>query len=180
MMDIDAVYKSALTGNRQAETQLFAELTDSFHILARHRIENEQDAQELVQDVLLTVAQKYRELQVEKSFAAWVYKVFEHKLFTYYRSKQTRRRKVVYMEDCDQATLTSASDPELKRRLLHCLEKIARTNDRYAKILNLRFQGYSGAEISTTLGYTKNSILSSLSRARAKLKTCLEKGDFQR
>lgn len=178
-MDLNTLYKTARDGDQQAEGRLFAELTDSFCIYVRQRIEDEQDAQEVVQDVLLTIARKYKEVQIEKSFGAWAYKIFEHKLFTYYRSKRTRRSKFVQMQDSDTTSLSYNPDPELKRRLLACLEKIGRGNNRYAMILDLHIQGYTGDEIGQRLGVTKNSILISLSRARARLKICLEKGDIR-
>lgn len=176
-MDIDSLYEGARRGDRQAEERLFEALSESFRIYVRLRIQNEHDAQEVVQDVLLTIAQKYKEVQFVKSFAAWAYKIFEHKLFTYYRSKRTRRNKFVEMEDCDQTGFSYNPDPDLKRQLLKCLEEVGRANNRYAAILDLHIQGFNGDEISEKLGVTKNSIFVSLSRARAKLKICLEKGD---
>ncbi|MFC1475820.1 RNA polymerase sigma factor [Candidatus Zixiibacteriota bacterium] len=125
-MDINVLYQGARDGDRRAEEQLFAVLTESFRLYVRQRVEDEEDAREVVQDVLLTVARKYKEVRFEKSFAAWAYKIFEHKLFTYYRSKRTRRSKFVQMDDCDKSALAHDSDPELKRRLLTCLEKIGR------------------------------------------------------
>ncbi|MFC1475821.1 hypothetical protein ACFLQW_02320 [Candidatus Zixiibacteriota bacterium] len=46
-------------------------------------------------------------------------------------------------------------------------------------ILDLHIQGYTGDEIGRKLGVTKNSIFISLSRARAQLRICLEKGDVR-
>jgi RNA polymerase sigma-70 factor (ECF subfamily) len=178
-MDINALYKNATGGDRKAEGQLFQELTESFRLYMRQRIQNEQDAEEVVQDVLLTVAKKYKGVEFKTSFAAWAYKIFEHKLYTYYRAKRTRQSKFVQVAEYDQTSLSYNPDPALKHRLLDCLQKIGQVNNRYAKILDFHFQGYSGQEVSERLGISKNSVLISLSRARSKLKMCLEKGDIQ-
>ena len=86
---------------------------------------------------------------------------------------------MVPIEGCDQNSLSYTPDPELKRRLVECLRKIGRVNGRYIRILDLHFQGYTAQEISETLGTTKNSVLISLSRARSKLKVCIEQGDIK-
>lgn len=179
-MEINALYEAARDGDRQAEERLFVELGESFRLYLRQRIQNNQDAQEVVQDVLLTIADKYKEVRIEKSFAAWAYKVFEHKLFTYYRAKRTRQSKFVEMDDGEVAGQAYTPDPELKRRIDECLKNISRANKRYAEILDLHFQGYSGDEIGEKLGASKNSVLICLSRARARLKQCLEKGMSRR
>ena len=66
---------------------------------------------------------------------------------------------------------------ELKRKLLDCLACIGRLNRRYARILNLRTQGYEADEVCTMLGVKKNSMYSILHRAKAQLALCLETGD---
>jgi RNA polymerase sigma factor (sigma-70 family) len=179
-MEIEALYQAARDGDRQAEERLFSDLGESFHLYLRQRIQNSQDAQEVVQDVLLTIADKYKEVRIEKSFAAWAYKVFEHKLFSYYRAKRTRQSKFVGTEDSDLAGQVYTPDPELKRRLVECLKRMGQDNRRYAEILDLHFQGYSGDEIGAKLGASKNSVLICLSRARARLRQCLEKGNSRR
>lgn len=176
-MDINTLHKMACEGDRGAENKLFQELTDIFRLYARHRIRDEQDVEELVQDVLMSVAEKYGGVEITASFAAWAYKIFEHKLFSYYRKKQVRQGKIVPMEGCDQNSLSYNPDPELKRRLVACLKKLGGANNRYARILDLHFQGYKAGEIGGTLGITKNSVLIALSRARSKLKACIEQGD---
>ncbi len=179
ILDINTLYQTAQAGDQQAEEQLFAALTDSFRLFAQQRVLNTEDAQEVIQDALTIISLKYRDIQFTKSFAAWAYKVLRNKLSEYYRAKGTRKERTVGMEDCDPVALSYLPDPELTRRIRSCLEKIGRWNNRYARIILLRIQGYSGDEISAQLGVTKNSILVTLSRARAKLKICLEKGELE-
>jgi len=178
-MDLNTLHKLACGGDGDAENRLFRELTDIFRLYARHRIQDERDVEELVQDVLAVVAEKYGGVDFTASFAAWAYKIFENKLYSFYRKKQVRQGKMVPMEGCDQNSLSYTPDPELKRRLVECLRKLGRVNNRYARILDLHFQGYSAQEIGTTLGTSKNSVLITLSRARSKLKVCIEQGDIR-
>ncbi|MDH4034538.1 MAG: hypothetical protein OEV80_12145, partial [candidate division Zixibacteria bacterium] len=67
-------------------------------------------------------------------------------------------------------------DPALKRRLLDCLKKIRSTNLRYARILNLQYQGFDTEDVCRRLAVTRSNLYSLLSRARTVLELCLEEG----
>ena len=71
------------------------------------------------------------------------------------------------------------TDPDLKRRLLGCLQKICRQNVRYARILNLHYQGYKTGEVCGRMDVRPATLYSVLSRARSMLEDCLEKGDVR-
>jgi len=178
-LTINELHALAKGGDNQAENRLFCSLTESFRLFVQHRIWDEQDAEELVQDTLATIAEKYRGIDFAASFAAWAYKTLENKLLHYYRTKHGRESRFAQMTDDQEHEDFRASDPALKRQLMNCLRRICEANNRYARILNLRYQGYSTEEICERLGITRNNAYILLSRARSMLKLCLEKGDLE-
>ena len=68
-------------------------------------------------------------------------------------------------------------EPGLKMHLLDCLNKVGRTSRRYARILNLHHLGFTREEICDRLDLTRNQSYAVMSRARAMLRDCLEKGE---
>ena len=68
----------------------------------------------------------------------------------------------------------------LKEQLLFCLERVGQSNRRYARILNLYYQGYTTDEVCLRLGINANHSYVALWRARSLLEICLEKGDINR
>ncbi|MDH4157235.1 MAG: RNA polymerase sigma factor [candidate division Zixibacteria bacterium] len=178
-MNINELYHVARKGDRDSENRLFKSLTESFRLFAQQRIWNDQDAEEIVQDTLVTVAEKYGNIQFEISFAAWAYRVLENKILNYYRGKHYQENRFTWASDVGGEWASNDSDPSLKRQLLDCLGKINRVHSRHARILNLRYQGYSAEEICEKLAISRNNLYILLCRARSMLKLCLEKGDIK-
>lgn len=178
--DINELYQAARSGDRAAESELLETLSARFRLFAYRRVWNDEDAAELVQDALLVVVREYRQLQVEKSFAAWAYQVMENRLLSHSRSQGTRRGVVRQSPEGEPEGTSPDPRPELKRKLMDCLKKVARANRRYARILNLHYQGFTTEEVCGRLGLTANNCYVLLSRARTMLERCLENGDIER
>jgi RNA polymerase sigma factor (sigma-70 family) len=177
--ELNALYRLVQDGDASAEERLFQGLGERFGYFAQQRVGNVQDAEELVQESLMVIAEKYREIEITASFTAWAYKILENKLLYYYRTKKNRAGRFVALEDAVPSPDSSTSDPSFKRRLLLCLKRINRINTRFARLLNLQHQGYTVEDMCDKLGTTRNAIYIILSRARSMLKTCLEKGDVE-
>ena len=179
-LDINALYSSARGGDQKSHDQLFAALTARFRTFARLRIRDEMDSEEIVQDALMAIAREYAGLNIETSFAAWAYRVLNNRLLAYLQTKKRRSGKIGRLpENESSAAMTDhRPDPELKRRLIDWFNKLGRVNRRYARILNLRYQGYQTEEICARMKLRSSNLYSILSRARSLLELCLEKGDI--
>lgn len=177
-MTINNLHSLVREGDKGAEGKLFQSLTESFRLFAQHKIWNRDDSEEVVQDTLTAIAAKYRMIDFEISFAAWAYKVLENKILHYYRTKRCRESKFAQTGNGEDLAVSQTTNPDLKRRLLECLKKVSGVNRRHARILNLRYQGFSTEDICGKLGVTRNNVYILLSRARSMLKLCLEEGDI--
>ena len=178
-LDTNSLYRAFRSGNGAVREQLFQILGESFRLFVQQKVGGKDDAEELVQDALTTVAEKIDSVEIEVSFAAWSYGVLENKLLNYYRHKKTQRDRFVQLSDDDRSGSSQHPDPDLKLRLLNCLKKISEDNIRRARVLNLHYQGYSVDEICERFELSRNGVYVLLSRARSLLKTCLEKGDIR-
>lgn len=175
-MDIDDLLKAAQSGDRVAENHLFDYLLARFRLFARHKIRDAEDCEELVQEALKAIFQKYRETEFEVSFAAWAHKILEHKILTFYRDSALRSRKLAGLAKETPQTASVQPTRELENKLLGCLRKLNKLNRRHARVLLYKYQGYGVDEICNRLGLTRPNMYTMLSRARTWLESCLRKG----
>jgi DNA-directed RNA polymerase specialized sigma24 family protein len=151
--NINELYDLAASGDNKAEKELFAALT------------------------LAVVAAEYRAVKIETSFAAWTHKIMENRLLGYIQKRRREKGRVISGETNEYLTASWTPDPTLRMRLLGCLKKVCRANPRYARIINLHHLGFSRQEISERLDMTLDQSYVVMSRARAMLKECFDKGD---
>jgi RNA polymerase sigma factor (sigma-70 family) len=173
-LDINSLHRDSCGKEKAAEEKLFAALTVRFRLFAGQKILDKQDAEEVVQKSLMIVFQKYRGIDFKTSFAAWAHKVLDNEILKHYRAKSTREGLFVGTADGGAPTALWNPDPELKRRLVGCMTKLLETNHRYARILDLHYQGYSAEEICREITLTLNNFYVLLSRARSALRHCLD------
>lgn len=173
--DINDLVLRAGRGDKSAEQDLMRHLSVSFRLFAQHRVWNDQDAEEVVQDALVTILSKYRGIEFETSFAGWAYQVLNHKILDYVKKKQTRKKLDEQVAADTAAAPQRSADPGLRQRLIDCFRKLGRSNVRHARILNLHRQGYGTGEICRKLGLTENNFYVLLMRARRALEICLGK-----
>lgn len=171
---MDRLYRAALEGNAKAENDLMSHLAVSFRIFAQRKLWRQEDVEEVVQEALLTVSTKYREIEIESSFAGWCYRILQNKILDHVKKAGTRARLDREREaTCSGGYEPTPSDIELRKRIIECFRKLGIGNRRHARILNLHYQGYSTDEICAKLGVSENNLYVILSRARAALLVCL-------
>ena len=90
-MNVETMYQMAVGGDEKAQQQLFEALSVRFHLFARHRIWNESDVGDIVQNALTVVFSKYKQVEIQKSFSAWAHGVLNMEILRYSRDNDTRR-----------------------------------------------------------------------------------------
>jgi RNA polymerase sigma factor (sigma-70 family) len=176
--NLSALCKSAAQGDRQAEYELFACLDARFRMFVKRRLWAREDWEDVVQDALATVSLKYKEVEPVEKFTGWAYQVLKNKLMNYQQSKSRHDEIVVRMPQYAEPVALDDTEQAVKRQLLKCLKQIWQVNVRYARILNLHYQGYSTKEVCRRLQLRSEIYYSVLARARNKLRHCLEKGSL--
>lgn len=178
-MSINNLHDKLIQGNPEIEKELFEVLTVRFRLILQHKIKDSNDIEDLLQDTMMMIAQKYKKIDFKISFAAWAYKVLENNLLSYYRKEATRKRRQAVLTDDMPETQTINHDPILKIKLLDCFKKMCHANQRYATIISFHYEGYTIDEISKKMEVSINNVYVLLSRSRTMLKNCLEKGDIE-
>ena len=178
-MNLNDLYNSARSGQHLAEEDLFRILSVRLRVIANQKIWDGNDAEDVAQEALAYSAREYRKIEIRTSFAAWAAKVLDNRVLSYIKAKRAQKERVEALPDNDQHAARQDLDVELKNILRDCLKKIAKHNPRYARIINLHYQGYTTEEVCDRLNMTPNHSYVALSRARSMLAACLEKGGVE-
>ena len=173
--DINALFYRAKNGDIKAENALLKQLDESFRLIVQRRIWNDIDSEDIMQEAMVTILKKYKDLEIKTSFGAWAYRVLNNKMMDYVQ-KKTIRKKLDEQRIKDAEPVPAAPDPDLKEQIISCFKKISGTNLRHARILNLHYQGYTVEEICEKMSIKRNNAYVLLNRARTALELCLEKG----
>jgi len=177
-VDINELHIQAVDGDKIAEAELFKILSVRFRYFTYQRLLDRNLAEETVQDTLMLISQEYSKLEVKTSFMAWAYNVLINKIKNHYR-KYRRRDELEqeHMSDLPSSN-TWLPDPDFEATLIECLKKIGIRDIRYARILNLKHQGFTTEEICQKLNIAPNYFYVILFRSRSLLKECLESGEI--
>lgn len=135
-----------------------------------------EDAQEIVQEVFLTVSRKAPTWTDGTNFLAWVCTIARYKTLHYQR---TRLRRTARLDD-DVVELLFATEmndfPIFQHQvaiLQRCLDRLA---PRMRELVRLRYHGGRMPEqIATELSWTANAVRVALTRARIALRDCLQR-----
>jgi RNA polymerase sigma factor (sigma-70 family) len=174
------VFLKARAGDRTAEQEMFEYLLARFTYLAQRRISAEE-ARDVAQDACVTVLEKYRTEAPQDRFLAWAYEVLRNKIGNYYQHQKVQKKVMADLPPDSPARLPDRAEADLETRLklILCLKRLVKAYPRFARILNLIYQGYTTDEICQRLRLTANNLYVSLTRSRKILNNCLEKGNHR-
>ncbi len=131
-------------------------------------VKNRQDAEDIAQEVFLTLVRKHPSFENLEHQKAWLLRVTINRCKSHLTSAWIRHRS-----DLDDG-LPSAFTAEENI----VLDAVFALSVKYRQVVYLHYiEGYTAAEIGTLLGINPNTVLSQLSRARGRLKEML-KGEF--
>lgn len=173
-MGINKLFEKVLQGDRAAEKELFESLSVRFRAIVHQRIWDKNDSEDVAQEALMTIVTKYREVVIEKNFSAWAAKVLDNRILAYIKRKRASQSRISNSPPEEYQMPVPPELSDLKHRLLKCLKEIFRANPRYARILNLHYQGYTTEEVCRLLKITSSYSYVILSRARNMLVKCLD------
>ena len=147
----------------------------TFKAFLASRIGNEADAEDLLQHGLLKAFQHAGELKDGEKVVAWFYRLLRNAIIDHVRSQTAaRRRDEAWSTD---AAALAAPHPAAERELCHCFEPLLPTlKPVHAELIRrVELQGDSVSTAAVALGVTANHASVTLHRARAELRTKLEK-----
>jgi RNA polymerase sigma-70 factor (ECF subfamily) len=171
-----ALIERAKAGDRAALEQLLEQIAPLVHRFGLRMCRHAADAEDVLQDTLLSVADHLAEYEGRASLASWV--------FMLARTACARRRRGLknqphLPEEAAGEAASAESSPEQaagQKQLRAALERaLAALSDEQREVLLLRdMEGLSAPEVAASLGLSVEAVKSRLHRARAKLREELE------
>jgi RNA polymerase sigma-70 factor (ECF subfamily) len=180
----DALLDGARAGGKEAVDQFFDLICGFVTNQVKSRVHNEQDAQDLTQEVLLTVFTRLREIPAER-VQGWLSEIVRHKIGDYIRR---RRRNVAIFEPCSEEALISIPDALTSQpdwvfeanQLELLIERLwsSLTPDDQ-QVLSLLMDGFSQKNIAQDLDIPAGTVYSRVHRLRQKVEDQL-KGELKK
>jgi len=141
---------------------------------------NDKDAEDVVQEVWLTVSKKISEFRGESKLGTWLYRIAVNKCLERLRSKKNRQTESIDQQlpqfdnegyfqrefsDWSEAPDLRTDNAILKEEIEKAIWSIP---DQYREVLVLRdVEGLSGQETADVMGLTEAAVKTRLHRARA-------------
>ncbi len=178
MSRLNELYELAKAGGMAAEKEMLKLLFDILTIHAEIRLRDPDEAKDVVQETCVTIREKYKTITIKSSFSGFAFGVLKNKIGNHILKKRSKRKMV------DNLSLSSNPgsypvDHDLEISLLDCLKMIRKINLRYARALNLNFNGYKTDEICRIMRIKSGNYYGILSRGRTILRKCLETGEVR-
>lgn len=147
----------------------------AYGILGHH-----QDAEDVAQDVFLSVWENVGKFEFRSQFSTWLYRIVKNKCFNHIDQYQRRKTDPMEIDDSqpwvplDSATPEDAALRSEEKDIVH--NALSKLKDSYREILVLReLRELSYEEIAEILDCTLGRVKSRLHEARKALKTELER-----
>ena len=159
--DIDLLVEGAIGGDADAFGRLYDMHVDRVYRHVYYRVGNNEDAEDLTQQVFLRAWQAIgRYKKTSSPFLAWLMRISHNLVIDFYRSKKDK----AYL-DFEIAATDSHSSPE----------RVAEMEfDQQQVILMSFIEGFSYAEIASTIGKSEGAIRVIQHRALKKMRHILE------
>jgi RNA polymerase sigma-70 factor (ECF subfamily) len=172
-------------GRDESFEELIGRYSTKVHSLAARLTRNAEDAEEVLQDVFVTVYRKIAGFEGKSSFSSWLYRVTVNAAFMKLRKK--RQDPAIPLEDIlEQAQMVPAlKSPEntfvdaqtIRLEMLEALEAaIRRLPDEYRPVFILRdVDGLTSKEVGRILELSVPAVKSRLHRSRLMLRRRLHR-----
>jgi RNA polymerase sigma-70 factor (ECF subfamily) len=167
-------------GDQSSFEELLSRYSNKVFSLASRLTRNTEDAEEVLQDVFVTVHRKIASFEGKSSFSSWLYRVTVNAAFMKLRKR--RQDLSVPLEDIIQQphSVAALKSPEtafvdaqsIRNQMLEALEiAIRKLPDDYRPVFILRdVDGLTSREVSKILDLTVPAVKSRLHRSRLMLR----------
>jgi RNA polymerase sigma-70 factor (ECF subfamily) len=185
--DEEALVRSGLKGDREALNALFTRYTRPLYQTALRLLGNPEDAEDALQDGLLSAARNFKRFEGRSKFSTWLTRIVINAALMRLRSQRARPTISLEQEDSEQRELTLGSripdgrpGPEegyAQRERSEILERGLKTlPPALQSAVWLRdIEGLSTAEAARALGLSEGTLKSQLHRGRSRLSWTIQR-----
>lgn len=169
MNETDLV-KRAKNGDIDAFCSLYDNYKRKLFNYAYYKLGNSEDAEDVVQDSILTAFEQLGKLKNPKAFSSWLYTILYHGCMSAVK-EQIKQHNNSDIEDYEN-TLSYDNTADIEREELKQALNILSEDDRNIVLLSV-VVGLNSKEIAKITGFTAGNVRQRLSRSLSKMKRYL-------
>lgn len=186
MIDENGCLQAIAQGSEEALEQLYQHYCDRVFNTLISYTKNVEDAEELLQDVFVTIYNTASGFEFNSSVSTWIYRIAVNKSLDFLRKKNSQKRPGIftslYMKNSAEVKYESADfvHPGIKlenkedaKLLFRAIDTLSE-NQKTAFILT-QIEGLSQKEVGEIMNQSRKAVESLVQRAKSNLKRALEK-----
>jgi RNA polymerase sigma-70 factor (ECF subfamily) len=146
---------------------IWEEFRDSLKGFISARVQNQDDAEDILQDVFFKIHKKIDTLKDESRLPSWIYQITRNAIIDYYRSRKVTVELPETIKATEKKPPVSAST-----EIASCIKPLIEgLPEKYREAITLtELKGMTQIELSENLGLSLSGTKSRVQRARGKLK----------
>jgi RNA polymerase sigma-70 factor (ECF subfamily) len=163
----------ASEGDMEAFEEIYRISSGYVYTVAIKVTGNREDAEEVTQDVFLSIHKNLKSFRFRSSFKTWIYRITTNKAINAYRKRSKERARKIPFDDETAAEEietpgVSKLDEEHQKKLVSVMLESLPSEQRACVVLK-DIEGLKYKEIALALKININTVRSRLKRAREKL-----------
>lgn len=146
------------------------------HYILRISSSTKEDAEDILQEVFMSVYENLNEFDKSLKFSSWIYRIAHNKTISAWRKLKARPRAISVDENIDLFNLIASNEDIAKSLEKRCTVKeirlaLDKLDEKYKEVLILKFlEDKDYKEISDILKKPMGTIATLINRAKEKLK----------
>jgi RNA polymerase sigma-70 factor, ECF subfamily len=164
-----------------ANTEIARQVIENRNLILGYIMAHTRDhsnAEDIFQDVCVTICRKYGEFEKGTNFKAWAMQITRFKLLSHYQTQSQRDRMLCLTPELVETLADPIVGSEMETSMANerealriCLAKIKGTNRML--VLKRYGEGLSCQEVAKAINWTLNAVYVALSRIRDSLGKCI-------
>jgi len=178
-MNEKKLIEQVLAGNKKAIEKFYNEYKKPLLSFVRKRVKNNRDAQDIVQETLVSGINSLPNFNFKSSLFSWLCAIAKHETVDFYRKRKLKTilfSKMPFLKDWTDEALGPQGEylkDELKEEIKSVLENLS---EGYSKILRLKYiEGMTMKKIAKKMSITAKAVEMRLYRARKKFRKLWQK-----
>ncbi len=168
---MEELVEKAKKEDKQAFTNLILSIQRDLYCIAKSKIGNENDIDDIIQETMIIAFLNIKKLKNNKFFKTWIIKILINNCNKFYK-----RKKLKSIEQNDEVRKIRSKEIDMSNIEFEDLISFLKEDEKI--ILTLYYYlGYTTKEISQILNKREGTICSKISRAKMKIKEKY-KGEF--
>ena len=168
----DDTIREAAAGDQEAFAQIYRQAAKYVYHVAWRIVKTHTDAEEVTQEVFITMYRKLNTFAFRSAFKTWIYRMTINTALNYVKKNSRPSEQAVYDEQKHAVSslhdMQKSVDKEHNDLLIDQLLKMLPEDQRICIVLR-NIEGMSYQEMADTLEININTVRSRLSRARESL-----------